>query len=223
MSKYNITMKQKNQSSTYDDLYPESLDTQIKISKDTTGLTSQNVSQALMELNNKIGESGKENYLPLTGGNIRGNVNIEGNFGFLKKSETTKPEIAFELNGSHINVTNSGTKFVLQSSYVNYPLVAISKRSGNGSNSITIPTSFKADFLIYYADAGGLTEGVFMCSISKGIYSITLGNEQINGSDLDISATSSQIKIAFNSLGEFTANRFNSGLVKYCIYYVGVS
>lgn len=46
-------MRQKNQSSTYDDLYPESLDTQIKISKDTTGLTSQNVSQALMELNTK--------------------------------------------------------------------------------------------------------------------------------------------------------------------------
>ena len=60
MSKYNIVMRQKNQSSTYDDLYPESLDTQIKISKDTTGLTSQNVSQALMELNNKIGESGGE-------------------------------------------------------------------------------------------------------------------------------------------------------------------
>lgn len=58
MSKYNIVMRQKNQSSTYDDLYPESLDTQIKISKDTTGLTSQNVSQALMELNSKIGESG---------------------------------------------------------------------------------------------------------------------------------------------------------------------
>lgn len=55
MSKYNIVMRQKNQSSTYDDLYPESLDTQIKISKDTTGLTSQNVSQALMELNNKRG------------------------------------------------------------------------------------------------------------------------------------------------------------------------
>lgn len=58
MSEYNIVMRQKNQRSTYDDLYPESLDTQIKISKDTTGLTSQTVSQALMELNNKIGESG---------------------------------------------------------------------------------------------------------------------------------------------------------------------
>ena len=57
MSKYNITMKQKSDSG-YNELYPESLDTQIKISKDTTGLTSQNVSQALMELNNKIGESG---------------------------------------------------------------------------------------------------------------------------------------------------------------------
>lgn len=89
---------------------------------------------------------GGGDYLPLTGGNIRGNVNIEGNFGFLKNSEATEPEIAFELNGTHINVTNSGTDFVLQSGYVNYPLVAISKRSGNGSNSITIPTSFKADF-----------------------------------------------------------------------------
>ena len=167
--------------------------------------------------------AGGEGYLPLTGGNIRGNVNIEGNFGFLKNSEATGPKIAFELNGSHINVTNSGTKFVLQSDYVNYPLVAISKRSGNGSNSITIPTSFKADFLIYYADSGGLTEGVFMCSISKGIYSIILGNEQINGSNLDISATSSQIKITFNSVGEFTANRFNSGLAEYCVYIVGVS
>jgi hypothetical protein len=58
MSKYNITMKQKNQSSTYDDLYPESLDTQIKLSKDTTGFTGTNVSEVLMELNNKIGESG---------------------------------------------------------------------------------------------------------------------------------------------------------------------
>ena len=96
-------------------------------------------------------------YLPLTGGNIRGNVNVEGNFGLLKNSTATEPEIAFELNGSHINVTNSGTEFVLQSDYVNYPLVAITKRSGNGSNSITIPTSFKADFLIYY--------GVFMYSI----------------------------------------------------------
>lgn len=222
MSKYNIVMRQKNQSSTYDDLYPESLDTQIKISKDTTGLTSQNVSQALMELNNKIGESGG-GYLPLTGGNIRGNVNIEGNFGFLEKSDATGPKIAFELNGTHINVTNSGTEFVLQSGYVNYPLVAISKRSGNGSNSITIPTSFKADFLIYYADSGGLAEGVLMYSISKGIYSIILGNEQINGSDLDISATSSRIKITFDSLGAFTANRFNSGLAEYCVYIVGVS
>lgn len=222
MSKYNIAMRQKNQSSTYDDLYPESLDTQIKISKDTTGLTSQNVSQALMELNNKIGESGGD-YLPLTGGNIRGNVNIEGNFGFLKNSDATEPNIAFELNGSHINVTNTGTEFVLQSGYVNYPLVAVSKRSGNGSNSITIPTSFKADFLIYYADTGGLAGGLFMCSISKNIYSITLDNEQINGSDLDIRATSSQIKIAFNSAGGFTANRFNSGLVEYCVYYMGAS
>jgi hypothetical protein len=222
MSKYNITMKQKNDSD-YNELYPESLDTQIKLSKDTTGFTGTNVSQVLMELNNKIGESGGGDYLPLTGGNIRGNVNIEGNFGFLENSGATEPKIAFELNGPHINVTNSGTEFVLQSSYVNYPLVAISKRSGNGSNSITIPTSFKADFLIYYADSGGLTEGVFMYSISKGIYSITLGNEQINGSDLNISATSSQIKIAFNSVGEFTANRFNSGLGKYCVYYIGAS
>ena len=222
MSKYNITMKQKNDSD-YDELYPESLDTQIKLSKDTTGFTGTNVSQVLMELNNKIGESGGGDYLPLTGGNIKGNVNIEGNFGFLKNSDATQPKIAFELNGTHINVTNSGTEFVLQSGYVNYPLVAISKRSGNGSNSITIPTSFKADFLIYYADCGGLSEGVFMYNISKGIYSITLGNEQFNGSNLDISATSSQIKIAFNSVGEFTANRFNSGLVEYCAYIVGVS
>lgn len=222
MSKYNITMKQKSDSG-YNELYPESLDTQIKLSKDTTGFTGTNVSQVLMELNNKIGESGGGDYLPLTGGNIRGNVNVEGNFGLLKNSTATEPEIAFELNGSHINVTNSGTEFVLQSDHVNYPLVAITKRSGNGSNSITIPTSFKADFLIYYADNGGLTEGVFMYSISKGIYSITLGNEQINGSNLNISATSSQIKITFNSVGEFTANRFNSGLGKYCVYIVGVS
>lgn len=62
-----------------------------------------------------------------------------------------------------------------------------------------------------------------MYSISKGIYSIILGNEQINGSNLDIGATSSQIKIAFDSMGEFTANRFNSGLVEYCVYIVGVS
>ena len=222
MSKYNITMKQKNDSD-YDELYPESLDTQIKLSKDTTGFTGTNVSQVLMELNNKIGESGGGDYLPLTGGNIRGNVNIEGNFGFLNNSNATEPKIAFELNGTHINVTNSGTEFVLQSGYVNYPLVAISKRSGNGSNSITIPTSFKADFLIYYADSGGLTEGLFMYSISKRIYSITLGNEQINGSNLNISATSSQIKIIFDSVGEFTANRFNSGLAEYCVYIVGVS
>lgn len=221
MSKYNITMKQKSDSD-YNELYPESLDTQIKLSKDTTGFTGTNVSQVLMELNNKIGESGGGDYLPLTGGNIRGNVNIEGSLGFLK-AEATEPEIKLELNGAHINVTNSGAEFVLQSGYVNYPLVAISKRSGNGSNSITIPTSFKADFLIYYADSGGLTEGVFMYSISKGIYSITLGNEQINGSNLNISATSSQIKITFNSVGEFSANRFNSGLTKYCVYIVGVS
>ena len=221
MSKYNITMKQKSDSD-YNELYPESLDTQIKLSKDTTGFTGTNVSQVLMELNNKIGESGGGDYLPLTGGNIRGNVNVEGNFGFLKNSTATEPKIAFELNESHINVTNSGTEFVLQSGYVNYPLVAITKRSGNGSNSITIPTSFKADFLIYYANAGGLTEGVFMYSISKGIYSITLGNEQINGSNLNISATSSRIKIIFDSVGEFTANRFNVGLAEYCVYIVGV-
>lgn len=221
MSKYNITMKQKNDSD-YDELYPESLDTQIKLSKDTTGFTGTNVSQVLMELNSKIGESGGGDYLPLTGGNVKGNINIDGSLGFLK-AEATEPEIKLELNGAHINVTNSGAEFVLQSGYVNYPLVAISKRSGNGSNSITIPTSFKADFLIYYADSGGLTEGVFMYSISKGIYSITLGNEQINGSNLNISATSSQIKITFNSVGEFSANRFNSGLAEYCVYIVGVS
>lgn len=221
MSKYNITMKQKSDSD-YDELYPESLDTQIKLSKDTTGFTGTNVSQVLMELNNKIGESGGGDYLPLTGGNIRGNVNIEGSLGFLK-AEATEPEIKLELNGAHINATNSGTEFVLQSGYVNYPLVAISKRSGNGSNSITIPTSFKADFLIYYAESGGLTEGVFMYSISKGLYSITLGNEQIHGSNLNISATSSRIKITFNSVGEFSANRFNSGLTDYCVYIVGVS
>ena len=221
MSKYNITMKQKSDSD-YNELYPESLDTQIKLSKDTTGFTGTNVSQVLMELNNKIGESGGGDYLPLTGGNIRGNVNIEGSLGFLK-AEATEPKIKLELNGAHINVTNSGTEFVLQSGYVNYPLVAISKRSGNGSDSITIPTSFKADFLIYYADSGGLVEGVFMYSISKGIYSITLGNEQINGSNLNISATSSRIKITFDSVGEFSARRFNSGLTEYCVYIVGVS
>ena len=53
MSKYNITMKQKSNSD-YNELYPESLDTQIKLSKDTTGFTGTNVSQVLMELNNKI-------------------------------------------------------------------------------------------------------------------------------------------------------------------------
>ena len=53
MSKYNITMKQKSDSD-YNELYPESLDTQIKLSKDTTGFTGTNVSQVLMELNNKI-------------------------------------------------------------------------------------------------------------------------------------------------------------------------
>ena len=53
MSKYNITMKQKNDSD-YDELYPESLDTQIKLSKDTTGFTGTNVSEVLMELNSKI-------------------------------------------------------------------------------------------------------------------------------------------------------------------------
>ena len=221
MSKYNITMKRKNDSD-YDELYPESLDTQIKLSKDTTGFTGTNVSQVLMELNSKIGESGGGDYLPLTGGNVKGNINIDGSFGFLENSDATEPEVTFKLNGTHINVTNSWTDFVLQSDYVNYPLVAISKRSGNGSNSITIPTSFKADFLIYYADAGGLTEGVFMYSISKRIYSITLGNEQIQGSNLNISATSSQIKITFDSVGAFTANRFNSGLAKYCVYIVGV-
>lgn len=222
MSKYNITMKQKSDSD-YNELYPESLDTQIKLSKDTTGFTGTNVSQVLMELNNKIDESGGGDYLPLTGGNIRGNVNIEGNFGFLTNSAATEPKIAFELNGSHINVTNRETGFVLQSDHVNYPLVAISKRSGNGSNSITIPTSFKADFLIYYANSGGLSGGVFIYSISKKIYSIILNNEVINGSNLNISATFSQIKITFNSIGEFSANRFNSGLAEYCVYIVGVS
>ena len=53
VSKYNITMKQKNDSD-YDELYPESLDTQIKLSKDTTGFTGTNVSEVLMELNSKI-------------------------------------------------------------------------------------------------------------------------------------------------------------------------
>lgn len=62
-----------------------------------------------------------------------------------------------------------------------------------------------------------------MYSISKMIYSIILGNEQINGSNLNISATSSRIKITFDSVGEFTAKRFNSGLVEYCVYIVGVS
>ena len=57
VSKYNITMKQKNDSD-YNELYPESLDTQIKLSKDTNGFTGTNVSQVLMELNNKIGELG---------------------------------------------------------------------------------------------------------------------------------------------------------------------
>ena len=53
MSKYNITMKQKSDSG-YNELYPESLDTQIKLSKDTTGFTGTNVSEVLMELNSKI-------------------------------------------------------------------------------------------------------------------------------------------------------------------------
>ena len=53
MSKYNITMKQKSDSD-YNELYPESLDTQIKLSKDTTGFTGTNVSEVLMELNSKI-------------------------------------------------------------------------------------------------------------------------------------------------------------------------
>ena len=62
-----------------------------------------------------------------------------------------------------------------------------------------------------------------MYSISEDIYSIILGDEQIHGSKLNISATSSRIKIVFDSVGGFTANRFNSGLGKYCVYIVGVS
>lgn len=62
-----------------------------------------------------------------------------------------------------------------------------------------------------------------MYSISKQVYSITLGNEQIHGSNLNINASSSRIKITFNSVGEFSANRFNSGLVEYCVYIVGAS
>lgn len=62
-----------------------------------------------------------------------------------------------------------------------------------------------------------------MYSISREIYSIILDNAQIHGSNLNISATSSQIKITFDSVGEFSANRFNSGLAKYCVYIVGVS
>ena len=50
-------MKQKSDSG-YDELYPESLDTQIKLNKDTTGFTGTNVSEVLMELNSKIGEPG---------------------------------------------------------------------------------------------------------------------------------------------------------------------
>ena len=221
MSKYNITMKQKNDSD-YDELYPESLDTQIKLSKDTTGFTGTNVSQVLMELNSKIGESGGGDYLPLTGGNVKGNINIDGSLGFLK-AEATEPKIKLELNDAHINVTNSGTQFVLQSGHINYPLLQISKRSGNGSDTITIPTSFKADFLIYYSDSGGLTEGIFMYSISKQIYTIVLGDQQINGdgSQLAISATSSRIKITFDSFGGLSANRFNSGLANYCVYIIG--
>lgn len=61
-----------------------------------------------------------------------------------------------------------------------------------------------------------------MYSISNGVYSITLDNKQINGSNLNISATSSRIKITFDSVGEFSVNRFNSGLVEYCVYIVGV-
>ena len=60
-----------------------------------------------------------------------------------------------------------------------------------------------------------------MYSISKQIYTIVLGDQQINGSQLNISATSSQIRIIFNSVGEFSADRFNSGLVDYCVYIIG--
>lgn len=60
-----------------------------------------------------------------------------------------------------------------------------------------------------------------MYSISKQIYTIVLSDQQLHGSHLDISATSSQIRITFNSIGEFSANRFNSGLVDYCVYIIG--
>lgn len=60
-----------------------------------------------------------------------------------------------------------------------------------------------------------------MYSISKQIYTIVLGDQQINGSQLNISATSSRIRITFDSVGEFSANRFNSGLVDYCVYIIG--
>ena len=48
-------------------------------------------------------------------------------------------------------------------------------------------------------------------------------NQSSTYDDLYPESLDTQIKIIFNSVGEFSANRFNSGLVEYCVYYIGAS
>nr|DAK70045.1 MAG TPA: hypothetical protein [Caudoviricetes sp.] len=94
---------------------------------------------------------------------------------------------------------------------------ALGTRKGTDSDTIQIPTSARARFLIYGSDSGGGGECLFfVTSLQSGVKLFYGASAPANVSFLDITWNTSNISIEFSTSGNYlTRDRCNSGLCDY--------
>ena len=94
---------------------------------------------------------------------------------------------------------------------------ALGTRKGTDSDTMQIPTSARARFLIYGSDSGGTSECLFfVTSLQSGVKLFYGTSEPVNTNFSSISWNTSNISIEFSTAGRYlTKDRCNSGLCDY--------
>ena len=94
---------------------------------------------------------------------------------------------------------------------------ALGTRKGTGSDTMQIPTSARARFLIYGSDSGGTSECLFFATSLQSRAKLFYGtSEPVNISFSSISWNTSNISIEFSTIGGYlTKDRCNSSLCDY--------
>lgn len=95
--------------------------------------------------------------------------------------------------------------------------IALGTRTGTNSDTIEIPTSARARFLIYGSDSGGTGECLFFVTSLQNSVKLFYGaSEPANANFSNIAWNKSNISIEFSTVGNFlTSNRCNSALCAY--------